>query len=188
MRNPASGVRTAPIGARSRRAGRMGALRSGRIPAIRIRTSCRPISPPRFGTRRGSRSRWSGVAGWSVGRAGRPAWARRIHCPAVGPRARPAGRGTGPGARRARARRDFRRLVWLGERGSVPPCAEPDPSVPEHRARWLCPLGQQLQRRRIIGDPAAYPRDHSMQFAGAASPGIRSPRTARSWSRSAAWR
>ena len=33
-----------------------------------------------------------------------------------------------------RPRRDLRRLLWLGQRGALPPRAEPDPPLPEHRA------------------------------------------------------
>jgi biotin/methionine sulfoxide reductase len=53
---------------------------------------------------------------------------------------------------------DLWRLLWLVERRALPSCPEPDPPLLQCRLRRLCPFGQQLQRRRLLGDPAACAR------------------------------
>ena len=72
----------------------------------------------------------------------------------MGRGARPRRRRAATRARRARQRSDLRRLVRLGERGPVPPRAEPAAPIPELHRR-LHRVGQQLLARRVRGDPAA---------------------------------
>ena len=62
------------------------------------------------------------------------------------------------GPNRTWRRRGLWRLLWLGQRRTFPPRAEPGSSLPEHGVRRLCAFGEQLQRRRLGRDPAACPR------------------------------
>ena len=86
---------------------------------------------------------------------------------------------------RARQRGDLRRLVRLGERGPVPPRAEPAPPLPELRRR-LHRVGQQLLARRVRGDPAARRRRRATKCCAGRPRGRRSSSTPSSSSRSAA--
>ena len=56
------------------------------------------------------------------------------------------------------ADRGLWRLLWLVQRRTFPPRAEPGSSLPQHGVRRLCAFGEQLQRRRLGRDPAACPR------------------------------
>ena len=95
-------------------------------------------SPPRCATPRASRSRWCAAAGWSAARARTAGAAATSSCPCPGTRRSTC---SAPSCARVRdrhgPRRDLRRLLRLGQRRALPPRAEPDPPLPEHRARRL---------------------------------------------------
>ena len=81
-----------------------------------------------------------------------------------------------------------RRFLWLVQRRPFSPRAEPGASLPEHGVRRLCALGEQLQRRRLGRDPAAYPRQLRSALAPQRDAGTRSPNIPIQCLPSAAWR
>ena len=131
-------------------AGTTASSRSGRIRAIPIPTRSSRISPAPCATAPASRSRWCAAAGWSAGPGPTIGAAATSSCRCPGtPALDLLGARTARGCATPRPRRGLRRLLWLGQRRALPPRAEPDPPLSEHRAGRLCPLGQQLQLRRI---------------------------------------
>ena len=124
---------TSHWGVFSARQGEAGS-RSGRIPAIPIRTASSRIFPAPCAIARASRSRWCAAAGSKTDpgpddRRGRDefvplSWEKALDL---------------LGAELARVRdtsrpgRRVRRLLWLVERGPLPPRAKPGPPLPERR-------------------------------------------------------
>ena len=152
------GARTARIGARSRRDGTArrwisGLTRTTRHPPRSCRTS-----PRRCATRPASCGRWCARRGWTGSAPSERSFDQKfVACPWDEVLDLLARRIVA-GPNRAWRCRGLRRLLWLVQRRTFPPRAEPGSSLPEHRVRRLCALGEQLQRRRLGRDPAAYPR------------------------------
>ena len=170
---PRDGTRIVRIGVFSALAGR-----TARRPAASRRSRSQP-APAELSRRvrhpRPHRQPWCGAAGSNAAPAPTSVAAATssCRCPGTGcsicspPSWRACATRTG--------RRDLRRLLWLVQRRAFPSRAEPGAPFPEQRARRLCALGQQLQRRRVGGDPAAYPGRLRGASRGATSPGSRSP-------------
>ena len=127
---------------------------------------CR-TSPTRCATRRASRGRWCGAAGWSAGPGPTTGAAATSSCRCPGTealdllaaelRAR---------ARRARAAGDLRRLLRLGQRRALPPRAEPAAPLPEPRLGGYVRSVNSYSSGAVERDPAARHRAAWSDVAG----------------------